>query len=67
MDYLLELLETYMIEDTKRHFDKMHDLVLAERLRDDDNLPLDLWKTVVYVIQLYCVCGCLWMGGCGCL
>jgi hypothetical protein len=46
VDYLLELLETYMIEDSKRHFDKMHDLVLAERLRDDENLPLDLWRTV---------------------
>ena len=47
VSFLLELLECHMIEDMKRHFDKLHDFVLAERLRDDDNLPLDLWKTVV--------------------
>ncbi|XP_062515580.1 uncharacterized protein LOC134191037 isoform X2 [Corticium candelabrum] len=46
VSFLLELLECHMIEDMKRHFDKLHDFVLAERLRDDDNLPLDLWKTV---------------------
>ncbi|XP_065836956.1 uncharacterized protein [Oscarella lobularis] len=44
VDILTQELETAMIEETYKRLDKQHDLMLAERIRGDGNLPLDLWQ-----------------------
>jgi len=41
---LLESLECSMISDVIRRLSREHTLVVAERSRDDPNLPTDLWK-----------------------
>ena len=48
VDILTQELETAMIEETYKRLDKQHDLMLAERIRGDGNLPLDLWQAKVH-------------------
>ncbi|XP_071809867.1 uncharacterized protein [Asterias amurensis] len=44
---LLDSLENYMIYELRRKVAREHSLVLAERSREEGNLPTDLWKKPV--------------------
>ena len=42
-----------MINDVIRRVSREHTLVIAERSRDDPNLPTDLWKKSVCIYAVY--------------
>ena len=44
---LLDFLEHHMIHELQRKIAREHGLVVAERARDEGNLPTDLWKRPV--------------------
>jgi len=50
---LLERLEVQMISDVKRKIQKEVTLALAERSRDENMLPTDLWKRMVGARSLF--------------
>ena len=45
-----------MISDVIRRLSREHTLVVAERSRDDPNLPTDLWKKSVTDSGLFELC-----------
>lgn len=44
---LLDELEHHMIHEVQRKIAREHALVIAERAREEGNLPTDLWKRPV--------------------